>query len=170
MPQPISFETFSGSAAENNERWFVPAIGAPLAADVVDLAALRAGERVLDVACGTDVVARHVVERVGAAGTVVGIDINPGMHRHLTDRLHGGGCRHSHSGGCSDRLVRGERRQAPPSRWQMPPLSWTKKDVPLWSARSSPGGSRSPRTAAWSCRSLSPLPPRVGDAQSWRRI
>jgi ubiquinone/menaquinone biosynthesis C-methylase UbiE len=79
MSQQISFETFSGSAAENYERYFVPAIGGPLAAQLVDLAALRPGERVLDVACGTGVVARHAAERVGATGTVVGIDINPGM-------------------------------------------------------------------------------------------
>jgi hypothetical protein len=50
MSQEISFETFSGSAAENYELYFVPAIGAPLAADLVELAALRPGERVLDVA------------------------------------------------------------------------------------------------------------------------
>jgi ubiquinone/menaquinone biosynthesis C-methylase UbiE len=79
MSRQISFETFSGSAAENYERYFLPAIGAPLATDLVDLAALRPGERVLDVACGTGVVARLALERVGATGTVVGVDINPGM-------------------------------------------------------------------------------------------
>jgi ubiquinone/menaquinone biosynthesis C-methylase UbiE len=79
VSRKISFETFSGSAAENYERYFVPAIGAPLAEDLVELAALRPGERVLDVACGTGVVARHALERVGDGGRVVGADINAGM-------------------------------------------------------------------------------------------
>jgi ubiquinone/menaquinone biosynthesis C-methylase UbiE len=63
----------------NYERYFVSAIGAPLAADLVDAAALQPGERVLDMACGTGVVARLAAERVGAGGTVTGVDVNPGM-------------------------------------------------------------------------------------------
>jgi SAM-dependent methyltransferase len=79
LSREISFERFSGSAAENYERYFVPAIGAPLATDLVELAALSPGERVLDVACGTGVVARHALERVGHGGRVIGTDINAGM-------------------------------------------------------------------------------------------
>jgi ubiquinone/menaquinone biosynthesis C-methylase UbiE len=79
MSQKMFFETLSASAAENYERYFVPVIGAPLAADLIELAALRPGERVLDVACGTGVVARHALERVGDEGKVVGADINAGM-------------------------------------------------------------------------------------------
>ena len=67
------------SPPENYERFFVPAIGAPLAADLVRSAALREGERVLDVACGTGVVTRLASERVGASGAVAGLDVNPGM-------------------------------------------------------------------------------------------
>ena len=74
-----SYQTYGGSAPENYERYFVPVIGAPLATDLIDTAALRPGERVLDVACGTGVVARLAAERVGAAGTVAALDINPGM-------------------------------------------------------------------------------------------
>jgi ubiquinone/menaquinone biosynthesis C-methylase UbiE len=79
MTQQISFETYRGNAAENYERYFVPTIGAPLAADLVDLAAPRSGEHVVDIACGTGIVARLVAERVGAAGSIAGVDINPGM-------------------------------------------------------------------------------------------
>jgi len=77
-----SFENYSGTAPENYERYFVPAIGAPLAAELLDVALLRPGEHVLDVACGTGIVTRLAAERVGADGadgTVAGVDINPGM-------------------------------------------------------------------------------------------
>jgi ubiquinone/menaquinone biosynthesis C-methylase UbiE len=50
-----------------------------MARDLLDVAALKRGERVLDVACGTGIVARLAAERVGSRGTVVGLDINSGM-------------------------------------------------------------------------------------------
>jgi SAM-dependent methyltransferase len=70
---------YGGEAPVNYERFFVPAIGAPLASDLIGLAALRPGERVLDVACGTGVVARLASQQVGATGVVAGLDVNPGM-------------------------------------------------------------------------------------------
>jgi ubiquinone/menaquinone biosynthesis C-methylase UbiE len=68
-----------GNAAETYERALVPAVFAAWAPFVVALAGPRPGERVLDVACGTGVVARLAAQRVGRAGKVVGLDLNPGM-------------------------------------------------------------------------------------------
>jgi SAM-dependent methyltransferase len=47
--------------------------------DLVDRVAVRRGERVLDVACGTGVVARAAAPRAGSGGGVAALDINPGM-------------------------------------------------------------------------------------------
>ncbi|HYZ91054.1 MAG TPA: methyltransferase domain-containing protein [Actinomycetota bacterium] len=79
MSQPAYGRGYAQNAAENYERYFVPAIGAPVADDLVDAAAIRPGERVLDVACGTGIVTRLAQERVGSEGTVAGLDPNPGM-------------------------------------------------------------------------------------------
>ena len=72
-------QTYGGTAPENYQRYFVPAIGGPFAADLIEDAALAAGERVLDVACGTGVVTRLASEHVGPSGTVAALDLNPAM-------------------------------------------------------------------------------------------
>lgn len=61
------------------ERHIVPAIFSTWVPSLLDFAALGPGERVLDLACGTGVVAREAVSRVGTSGRVVGLDINGGM-------------------------------------------------------------------------------------------
>jgi len=78
MTQQLSSKTYRGNPAANYEHYFVPAIAAPLARDLVELAALRPGERVVDVACGTGVVTRLAAERVGDVA-VAGVDVNPAM-------------------------------------------------------------------------------------------
>ena len=69
----------AGSAPEVCERELVPAVFGVWAPILVELAQPRPSERVLDVACGTGVVAGIAAARVGPSGTVVGIDLNPGM-------------------------------------------------------------------------------------------
>ncbi len=68
----------SDSAAQMYEKYatlfmgqFVPAL--------LEIAELQPGERVLDLACGTGVVARPAAAKVGETGQVTGLDINAGM-------------------------------------------------------------------------------------------
>jgi ubiquinone/menaquinone biosynthesis C-methylase UbiE len=68
-----------GGAPELYQRYLVPAMTAVWAADLCDRAVLRPGQRALDVACGTGVVARIAAERVGMAGRIAALDISPGM-------------------------------------------------------------------------------------------
>src|SRR4249919_2374270 len=69
----------AGSAPEVYERERVPAVFGPWAPIVVELAYPLPGERVVDIACGTGIVARVAAARVGATGAVMGVDLNPGM-------------------------------------------------------------------------------------------
>jgi SAM-dependent methyltransferase len=66
-------------AARAYESLFVPALFEQWTGLVADAAGVHAGQRVLDVACGTGVLARHVAGRVGAGGAVTGLDPNAGM-------------------------------------------------------------------------------------------
>jgi ubiquinone/menaquinone biosynthesis C-methylase UbiE len=78
MSPPAQWE-FGGNIPENYARYMEPAIFAPWAVELVDLAALQPSDRVLDVACGTGVVTRCAAQRVGVAGQVVGLDVTAAM-------------------------------------------------------------------------------------------
>jgi|SRR5262245_60107846 len=76
-----SAETFQITAeqAEIYEATFVPAIFADWAPPLVEAAGIQPGQSVLDVACGTGIVARTAAARVGSTGRVVGLDLNEAM-------------------------------------------------------------------------------------------
>jgi ubiquinone/menaquinone biosynthesis C-methylase UbiE len=78
------------SAPELYERYLVPAIARLWAADLVERAAPKSGERVLDIACGTGIVARFAAATMGI-GHIVGLDINEGMLAVARSRSAGSG-------------------------------------------------------------------------------
>ena len=66
-------------AAKRYQDILVPALLGPAARMLVRHAAIRPGEAVLDVGCGTGEAARCAAVAAGRQGQVMGIDVNPGM-------------------------------------------------------------------------------------------
>jgi ubiquinone/menaquinone biosynthesis C-methylase UbiE len=67
------------SPADIYDEFFVPALFAQWGPVVAQLAEVREGDRVLDVACGTGALTLAVAEKAGSTGSVVGLDANPEM-------------------------------------------------------------------------------------------
>ncbi len=79
MAASIVTDRASGSPAQVYEECFVPALFAQWGPVVAGAAGVGPGHKVLDVACGTGVLACAAAERAGARGEVVGLDPNPDM-------------------------------------------------------------------------------------------
>ncbi len=65
------------AAATAYEALFVPALFQQWAPLVLSAANIQSGQYVLDVACGTGVLAREAALRVGSRGHTTGLDITP---------------------------------------------------------------------------------------------
>ncbi len=77
MDQDVSQDLVE--AGRGYESLFVPALFEVWTKHLVEGAGIRKGAIVLDIACGTGVLARNVLAIVGANGRVVGVDPAPGM-------------------------------------------------------------------------------------------
>lgn len=64
---------------EMYERWLVTPLFQPWAQIVLEELHLSSGDRVLDIACGTGIVARLARQRLGAASQIVGVDMSSDM-------------------------------------------------------------------------------------------
>jgi len=65
--------------AETYEREMVPTLFEPWAKLLIEMARPQPGESVLDLACGTGIVARRVAPHISANGQVMGMDLSPHM-------------------------------------------------------------------------------------------
>lgn len=73
----------AGTIADAYRQHLEPVIFRPRAARLLDLAGPQPGQRLLDVACGTGVVARAAATRLGRDGQIIASDISPGMLAHV---------------------------------------------------------------------------------------
>lgn len=77
MDQAVSEDLVE--AGRGYENLFVPALFETWTKHLVEGAGIKEGSHVLDIACGTGVLARSALARVGPNGRVVGADPAPGM-------------------------------------------------------------------------------------------
>ncbi|MEM7226409.1 MAG: class I SAM-dependent methyltransferase [Pseudomonadota bacterium] len=82
-----SHRTFAGSIPENYQRYLVPLIFEDYAADLAGRLEVQSGGAVLETACGTGVVTRHLLARLPQGGLVIATDFNPGMIVEAKARL-----------------------------------------------------------------------------------
>src|SRR4051795_631540 len=61
------------------EEWLVPAVFGPLAQQVLAATDVPPGARVLDIACGSGILARTLARQMSPAGHVTGFDMSPTM-------------------------------------------------------------------------------------------
>lgn len=67
------------SPVETYEEYLVPGVHGRWAPLLLHYAQPKPGERVLDLACGTGIVARHFAPLLGAEGSVIGLDVSAEM-------------------------------------------------------------------------------------------
>ncbi len=77
------------AAADYEQLWQAPLAGARTA--LLELAALRPGQRVLDVACGTGLASLAAAALVGPEGAVLGVDLSGAMVEAASARARQGG-------------------------------------------------------------------------------
>ena len=70
---------FTGKIPEHYDRYLAPLFFEPYADDLVARVAVHDGMRILEVACGTGIVTRRLVDKLAGRGTIIATDLNEAM-------------------------------------------------------------------------------------------
>ncbi len=84
---PTQHSSFTGEIPAFYDRHLGPVIFEPYARDLARRLPVRDGLRVLETACGTGIVTRHLLARLPASGRLVATDLNQGMIDHARAAL-----------------------------------------------------------------------------------
>lgn len=76
---PTNNAAFVGSIPENYDRYLGPVLFEPYAADLAARVNVSDGAAVLELACGTGIVTRHLRDRLGSAVKITATDLNEAM-------------------------------------------------------------------------------------------
>jgi ubiquinone/menaquinone biosynthesis C-methylase UbiE len=82
---------FTGKIPENYDRYLAPLFFDPYADDLVARVPTHDGVRILEVACGTGIVTRRLVDRLAGRGSIIATDLNEAMFAHARKGLPGRG-------------------------------------------------------------------------------
>lgn len=82
---------FVGTIPAHYDRYLAPLLFEPYAEDLVARVPVSDGVRILEVACGTGIVTRRLVARLGGRGRLVATDLNEAMFAQARRRLPGPG-------------------------------------------------------------------------------
>ena len=81
--------TFVDSVPENYDRYMGPMLFEPYAEDLVERLRVRDGMRVLEVACGTGIVTRHLRDALPASAQLIATDLSEPMLAHARQKFGG---------------------------------------------------------------------------------
>ena len=76
---PATHTAFTGDVPKNYERYLRPALFEPYAVDLAARLPRRPGLRLLELACGTGVVTRRLLEKLPGDGRLIATDLNAAM-------------------------------------------------------------------------------------------
>jgi ubiquinone/menaquinone biosynthesis C-methylase UbiE len=78
---------FTGKIPENYDRHLAALLFEPYAEDLVGRLSMHDGMRILEVACGTGIVTRRLVDKLAGRGTIIATDLNEAMFAHARKGL-----------------------------------------------------------------------------------